>query len=340
MKTQLLCTFAHRSDLNIIIDHIVIGSGVYLTGTDSDGWGDLVDYCTDHTNRAWGMIQYDDAEGVIYSMGKIYIGSGDQAAATPLTDEGRIIQFIHNNYYSGSVWTPLIPSDYHEIIIEDDPSYITTWEDGIIVGNDRGRNGSLIIGDSGAINLRIQTSGQHQDSRVKWYGTTFKYAEGGITGMDNTGYEAFSVTFDNCGQFEPSGAMKIRECIFSNTLDDSGALLWHDDIDILGGNFIANDYGIQHDQTGTVTYSGMQFSANTYDLFLTTSTGLLTVNATDSNVGTAYSGANTEVDIVNSVTLYVKATDSDTVPISGAIVRMSKQSDGSEPSKGIPICPE
>jgi hypothetical protein len=300
---------------NLVVDHITVAEGVVISGTDTDGWLDLADYCNDFSNRAWGTIQYDDSENVIYSMGKIYLGTG--TANTILSDESRIIQFIHTEYYSGAAWHPMVPSDFHKIIIGDNPSYYTQWSDGVQVGDDRGRNGSLIQGDSGAVNLTLELSGANASSYVRWYGTTLKFAEGGVTGSEDADYRMFSAVMDNCGQFDPKGAMRIRECTFSNTLDDSGAVLWRESMSLLGGSFIANNFGIQVDFTGSITVSGTQFSANTYDGFLTVPTGLLTVNTTDSNIANFQSGVNTEVSIVNSVTVAVSVVNQSNIAISG-----------------------
>jgi hypothetical protein len=300
---------------NLQIDHITVGEGVYIVGTGT--FEDMADYCNAFASRAWGMIQYDDTENVIYSMGKVFIGSGNQEVITRIPDADRIIQFTHTEYYTGGAWYPMVPTDYHEIIVEDNVTYPTEWIDGVQVGDDRGRNGSLIRGDSGAVDLRLQLSGSNSSSYVKLYGTTLKYAEGGVTGSEDVDYSMFSVTMDNCGQLDPLGAMKIRESTFSNTLDDSGAVLWRESMSLLGGNFIANSFGIQVDHTGAITVSGSQFSANTYDGFLTVSTGLLTVNTTNSNIANFQSGVDTEVSIINSVTVAVSVVDQGNIAISG-----------------------
>lgn len=301
---------------NLMIDHITVGEGVHIVGTGD--FADLANYCNDFGIRAWGAIQYDDAENVIYSMGKIFIGSGDQAVITRVPDADRIIQFISTDYYNASAqWVPMVDPSFHEIVVEDNITYPTEWVDGVQVGDDRGRNGSLIVGNSGAVDLRIQMSGANASSYVKLYGTTIKYAEGGITGSEDSDYEMFSVTVDNCGQFDPLGGMRVRECTFSNTLDDSGAVLWNSAMSLLGGNFIANSFGIQVDVAGSITVSGTQFSANTYDGWFTASTGLLTVNTTQSNIAIFQSGVDTEVSIVNSVTVAVSVVNQTNIAISG-----------------------
>lgn len=64
---------------NIFIDQIAIGTGLRITGTSTTGWSDVVSYCTDYTNRAWGM--FSEKEGIYYSQGTTYIGDSTQTAA-------------------------------------------------------------------------------------------------------------------------------------------------------------------------------------------------------------------------------------------------------------------
>jgi len=141
---------------NIFIDQIAVGFGLRITGTSTTGWKDAVEYCTDYSNRAWGMLQ--EREGTYYAYGKIWIGDSAQIAATSFTDTGRIIQYGISEYWSGSAWVTSADIDYSGIVIEDAVAHATTFQDGILVGTDGGRSGSVIIGNA------------NHDVSADWYG--------------------------------------------------------------------------------------------------------------------------------------------------------------------------
>ena len=90
-----------RAD-SIWIDQIAVGKGLRIVGVTTEGWKDIVDYCTDYSNRAWGMFQ--EREGIYYAYGRIYIGDSSQTAITQFKDSGKIIQFGESQFWNGSAW--------------------------------------------------------------------------------------------------------------------------------------------------------------------------------------------------------------------------------------------
>jgi hypothetical protein len=88
------------------IDQIAVADGIRVTGTSTTAWQDVVDYCTDYTNRAWGIFQ--EREGVFYSYGKTYIGDTGQTAITSFKDSGKVIQFGDSEFWNGSAWALLV----------------------------------------------------------------------------------------------------------------------------------------------------------------------------------------------------------------------------------------
>ena len=124
------------------------------------------------------------------------------------------------------------------------------------------------------------------------------------------------------GQFDPVGAPKLRNLVFSGTTDeytadtnDGSALLWNNNIDIKDCQFIANTdgdvekpHGIEHPLAGTYGYDNLTFSGNDFDAHFIASTGVLTINATngtDISVATIeeLSDAATPVVVNNAVIL-------------------------------------
>jgi hypothetical protein len=252
------CSSSARAD-SIFIDQMAVGSGLRITGTSTTGWSDTVGYCTDYANRGWGMFQ--EREGIYYSYGKTYIGdAASQSAAVSFGDSGRIIQYGLSQYYESAAWKSSYSVNACGIVIEDHSSYTTTFTDGVIVGSDKGRSGSVIVGNTDQdVSLDLY-GGNHADSVTALYGTTLKDITGAINSGDDSAHKFLNVNFVGSEQFVPgstvNGAPVIKNCIFAETINTSAALLWDDYIDITDSSFIANTIGagIEHNsQTGIVS---------------------------------------------------------------------------------------
>ena len=213
-------TTASAKSQNLIIDSIMVGEGIRVTGTDTNGWLDAVDYCTDYTNRAWGFLDYDDTQSTIYVKGKIFIGDSTQTAVTSLTDSGRKIKFTYNLYYDrDGNWVPMVRDDQLGIVLEDDSTYATTFTDGVIVGSTAGRGGSSFDGDETVrVSVDFDAGDSNDASVVQLYGTRFNNM-GNITFKDDANWDCFSTTFSQCWQVDFVGAVDAKNCIFSNTSD-------------------------------------------------------------------------------------------------------------------------
>ena len=260
---------------NVFIDQISVGYGINVAGTSTTGWLDVVNYCTDYPNRAYGMFQ--EREGINYAYGTITIGNSG-TINTSFTDSGRIIQYGTSQYHDGTNWVSTFPVSGSGIIIEDNATYSTTFGDGVLVGADAGRSGSSFIGnDDQDVRLDFY-GGNHTGSVTALYGTTIKSMYGSIEFGDDPDHKIFSVGFQDCSQVIPdalSGSPVMRNVGFAETVSLSGALLWTDDIDIEECAFIANTIGpaIQvpiADENDEVNFTDLTFDGNTYDVFNTT----------------------------------------------------------------------
>lgn len=267
---------------NVAVDGIFVGEGVRVTGTDANGWADLADYCSDHANRAWGMINYDDIKDTIYSLGKIYIGDSGQTAVTSLTDDSRKIKFKHTYYWQSSAWAPMVKDAYLGIEMVDAGGFATTWTDGIIVGTIEGRSGSLIEGaqeQTTYINLSGLTNAS---SAVEFYGTTFRGINSSFVFEADTGHKCFSAIFDACAQVNTE-SVEVKNCLFQNYTGVKAALLWNGGINIQSCKFINNDCAIEFPTAGTsFSFVGMEFSGNVFDV-LNSTNATLTDSYSDSN---------------------------------------------------------
>ena len=320
-----------RAD-SIWIDQIAVGSGIRVTGTSTTGFKDIIDYCTDYANRAWGMFQ--ERDGIYYSFGKLYIGDTTQIANTSFSDSGRIIQYGTSQFYgSGATWISTFPNTGSGIVIEDNATYTTTFSDGVIVGTDNGRSGSSIIGNADQdISLDLY-GGNNAGSVTTLYGSTLKSCYGLINSGDDTDHKFLGVSFVDCSQFDPVGRPVIRNCTFAETNDVDSSLKWNSNIDIQKCSFIANTLGaaIEHTVITASTYIDLLFNGNTKDVLLSAATGDLTVNKTGTSNPITYESSGTGiVNFVGTKTLIIKIVDTEGNAITSATeIHVVKDSDTS-----------
>lgn len=275
---------------NFFISQIAVGFGLRITGTSTTGWAEAVSYCTDLPNRAWGMLQ--EREGIFYQNGNIIIGDAtSQSANVSFTDSGRVIQAGSSEYWSGTGTTFVTSADvnYMGLTVEDHGSWTTTVTDGVIVGSDNGRSGSLIIGNANHNYFLDLYGGNNAGSVSAFYGTTFKNLTGALVAGNDGDHAFLGCSFVGCQQFDPVGAPVIRNTTFAETVSTTGALLWNSNIDIQNSAFIANTTGeaIEHDAiisvaTGTAGAGGNE-QATLDDLsgWVTTGTTVVVDQATD-----------------------------------------------------------
>lgn len=162
-----------------------------------------------------------------------------------------------------------------------------------------------VIGDSGAEYHLDFDSGIDV---FQFYGSTIQNAVYGVFFGDSTGHDVLNNNFISCGQVEMRGVY-ARQLLFAG-YDQTGdaALLWDPSIDIEESNFFGNTNAetsataVEHVTTGEVTYGGLIFSGNNYDIDFSTG-GELTVNATAGSDPTTWEGtAGGTVTINNPIT--------------------------------------
>jgi len=321
---------------SLFIDQIAVGKGLRVTGTSTVGWQDVMEYCTDYANRAWGMVQ--ERDGIYFAYGKFWIGDSTQAANTSFADSGRIIQWADSEYYVSSAWAVSVPSTFSGVVVEDAASYTTTFDDGVIVGTDNGRAGTTFLGSSLTETSFDLYGGSNTGSLTRLYGTGLYDLDGGITWGNDANHLFYGGVVSRCGQFDPVGAVKIRNCTFSSTTEppDTGkhdsALLWNSNMDISNCGFIANTdvtedpHAIEFTAAGTYNFTDMLFSGNDYDIE-NSSTGLVTINATDSDPSTYENTGTGTTAIVTSVDLTMTVKDQSGTEVVGAYAYIDEDND-------------
>jgi hypothetical protein len=290
---------ASRSS-NMFIDSIMVGKGLRITGTETvsgEGWDEVVTYCTDRANRAYGFVQ--EKEPGIYSMyGTMFIGDG--AANTVFTGSGKVLKWGDYEYFSnvGTLATSTtINSTFHGLTIDDNATFTTVFQDGVAVGADAGRAGSTFIGSDATNTTFLLATGANAASTTKFYNTTFNTISGGLTWINDADHLMYSATVTKSGEFNPVGAPKIRNCIFSETTATSpnAALQWNTSIDITDCNFISNANAIQVLSTADQTYNALFFTDNTFDTYLNNGDVAIDITNTGNSNATTSSSTGTAV---------------------------------------------
>ena len=303
-----------RAD-NLFIDRIDVGYGLRVYGTSTNGWDDVWSADMGTNANVYGILQEKD--GIYYSYGPLEIGDNVGTNGTTFSDTDRIIRFVSQEFYNGTIWEDAIGDDFFSLKVVGNSTNPTSFTDGIIVGSGddaRGRNASVFLGSDLHTTEVDLYDGSHADNDVNLYGTTFRYMYGGVTWGNDADHVYYGGTIDQCGQFDPVGAPIIRNCTFSGTTHlgtgtvSGSSLLWNDSINLKYCSFIANIsspsgmHAITHPSSGTYEYVNLTFAGNDYDiLFSYTPSATLTINATNSNPTTyETSGAVGNTVVINN----------------------------------------
>ena len=302
---------------SIFMSQIAVGKGLRITGDSTTAWKDIITYCTAYPSRAWGMIT--EREGVAFVNGKVFIGNTTQGAATSFKGFGNILQWGKSEYWSGTAWVSSYPVTACGIEVQDNSSWPTTFEDGILVGTDSGRAGSQFIGnDLMQVSVDLYAGG-HADSVTACYGTTFKKLTGTLNLGNDSDHKIFACNIVACNQFDPVGGPEIRNTVFAETADVDAALLWNENINIANCKFIANSLGAAIEMPSAIgtpyAYNALSFSGNTNDV-LNSSGSPITINKNTGSDPTSYEGS--EVTFSASYPLSIKVQNETKVAIQNA----------------------
>ena len=290
------CSTSARAD-SIFTDQIAVGKGLRITGTSTTGWSDIVTYCNDFSLRGWGMFQ--EREGIAYAYGTTFIGDAvNQAANVSFTDSARTIQYGFTEYYESAAWKTTMGIDVSGLVIEDHTSFTTTFSDGVAVGADNGRSGTSFIGTPSLDVSFDLYGGNNVGSVTTLYNTQLKGLTGGVTWGNDADHKFFGGTIAGCDQFDPVGAVQLRNLVISGYAGTLGALLWNENIDIQSTQFIANTditnnpSGIEMSSAvGTpYTYNSLTFSGNDFDVN-NTSGSAISVAKTNGADPSTYTGS-------------------------------------------------
>lgn len=340
-----------------------------------------IDYGTDHALRVYGTSTTDDLftdvlagddtggaggrkvgalsekEGILYARAGIDLGDDIGTNSADLTDIDKVIVYENPVYYDGASVESALASGFSGLHIVGNATGTTTVQFGKKVGTGddaTGRNGLTIIGRGPGVSFEM--SNPDNDS-VKIYGSKFEGITGMFEGSNNAAHEFIGNQITNCGQFDPVGAIVIRDLNLVGYAGATGGLLWNANIDIKKARFIANTDGTNDPAAimvpaaiaGPITADGLQFSGNDFDIRWGATSGTLQVDATGgSNPSTWAAGGTADVDIQNAVTLtiegcfvgkplYVIRTDTQAVLIDRICTATTETASFNYPGSDVPV---
>jgi len=307
---------------NIFVDSIAIGKGIrakHTETTSGQGMKETVDYCSGTlATRAWGAIQ--QREGIYYIYGKLFVGDGGNATSdTTFGTSSRVIKWGNFEYWVGTptnAWVTSIGNDFNGLTITDSSSYKTFFTDGVLVGSDGGRSGNVYVGSDGINTAFALYGGNNVASTTYLYGSTLQNINNTITWGNDADHRCYSVNFLKDAQFDPVGAVKIRNCVFAETASTAGALKWNESIDAQKSKFIANTAGagvqMPSNAGSPYTYTDLTFSGNTYDVNNTSGNSIEVQKSGTSNP-TTYTGSTVSFTASTTLNIYLVDADGSTI---------------------------
>jgi len=327
-----------RAD-TVFIDQIAVGRGLRVTGANTlEALYEIVNYCTDFANRAWGMFQR--RSNTFFGFGKLTIG--DAVSATKDTDlmfDGRSLEYEATEFYNASSqWVSTVPAGFHGITVEKHASYSAT-----LISQD-----TNIAGEPSDMLLLTNTNA----TGTEYKGGSLKYIES-FALTTNDIYDG--VVISKSKQLVPNGAT-ITNCKIGTTLEDTTGSLKvessaHCDL-ITNMQFEkyanSNRYAVYVDASVTaITLNNWVFDDpdNTVDfaVYWAGTGGTLTISATNgTNLVTAgCTSAGGTIDVQNSNTLTIVVTDETTgALLADARVHVVAGATGSMTEGDVIIAPE
>ena len=311
-----------RAD-TIFIDQISIGKGLRVTGTgDVD---EIVAYCTDYTNRAWGVFQKRGSIGFAY--GGLALGDNTLATVnTALTDSGNVVEFGYTEFWDNTSWALTHPADYNKITLEKHASFTTdyTSNNTVLLGSDLAK--LSIVADIG--------------STQALYGGSLNTVEAFVTASsDITESKVFSAiasssisnipdgcTWDSSGLITIESGGGLINSIVSNSIAPI-ALVVGDVSSLANDSFISvgTGHAVELTTTGTFSWDGHSFSGygadGTTDAVIYNNSGgaiiLNIVNGASTPTVLNGTGASTTI-VAGAILLKMVVKDQGGSPIVGA----------------------
>jgi hypothetical protein len=260
---------------NCWVDAIRVGTGVTAYNTSAADaafdFADIAAYC-EAVAQAYGITETID--GIVFCQARITVGdTGSNHVDFNSQDEVFVFRNRNGDGEGGFVADSLYRIDFVGNATGADQAISL----GVKVGTGdamSGRNGTLILGGGSAVRYQINADDADLHS-FTMYGCTIRGAYLSTTtvgvqfGTPTTTHEIAGTTFDGCSEIDTRDAI-VRNCNFLNTVaaTTNGALLWDEgEIDIANCLFVNNAVGIEVvSLTGDMSFDGMEFSGDTYDV--------------------------------------------------------------------------
>jgi hypothetical protein len=255
-----------RSIENTYLDAIRFGTGLKITGTAWD-WQDIAD--DDNLNANKYDIVRKVGPGIFEVNGQLQIGDG-ATTTTPATSNETL--FFKDISTSGIEGGPIgkQASGFYKVIVTG--SGCTCDFD----------NFSIIASANADFIFDADDTGL-PDASINWNGGTVIECS---SFLSDGAQDFLNIGFYNCGQIDPAGS-DFTDCLIDGYTGTDGALLWPGGTTVKDCSFTGNSRAIEHATAVDVTYDGITFTGNTYDIHLD-------AGATNESI---YGSANQDTDV-------------------------------------------
>ena len=292
---------------NVWIDNVCVCNGLSAYG-DLTGPFSIEDIFAADNDPTLGIGVLSKFGGVYYCTGELEIGDSAGVNACDFNATEQTLIFLDK----------LVDSSLYGITVVDNGTGLTDFQLGTKVGSS-GVSGCIIgVEDLSQTPLWSFDGSDPDVDHFKIYGSTFFGADGMAFPSNATDVEVLNSAFNNNGIILVDTAV-ITNCNFIGAVGNGAIQIVSTSHNVTYCNFINNVYAIEHPAQGTYSYSNLVFSGNTDDIYYTAaaSSGVLTINATDSDPSTydILNPTGNSVSIINSVDLTITVLDVNQDPI-------------------------
>lgn len=276
---------------NLVIDCIDIIGSLDITGTTVSSLFEEIP--SQDAGNLYGMVT--QKAGIYYARGLLKLAS--TGSASTLADTGKVVVFENPVYLNSSLSEVECLNDAQMGIQCVSGTAACSITFGTKVGS-----GTSAVGTAG---MTFLAEGSNSDPVFDFSpgsGTlTVNLYAGKIEGFgsithDPDAGEIVGTSITASGELIPT-TLRLQGMVFADAAGD--ALRWVSGIDIGDCRFLNNTRAVHHTAVGSVSYDGLLFSGNTYDVYLSATTGTLTVNPTNgANPSTSLADGSSSVSIV------------------------------------------
>ena len=314
---RIVLTALGKNVTNTWVDNLCVCDGIKTYGDDAGeyyGFEKVFSICDEPSTGGWGVLA--KKAGVYCLTGSIEFGDASGTSGTKFQAKSQVVVFENRPDKAGTGSN--INTNLMNFTIVDNGTGTTEF----ILGSKAGTAGVE------GCTIRVQNTAQlakydldaSTDTDVdnfKLYGSVFLDADSISFPANAANVEVLNCNFESCGEVLANTAV-VTNCSFISA-NDRGARISSTSHNITYSSFINCTHGVNIPSANTYPFNNLTFTNCTYGVE-NSSSGLVTVNCTDSNPGNYENTSGGTTEIINTVSLSVTVKNEGGSVIEGASV--------------------